>query len=111
MTLRKSCAKLLAGALPVLFIAGCMSGEEREALAADPNYGAGYSDGCHTAGTRVQGFDKTITRDDDLFDRSKGYRAGWKSGYAACGGDQFRDKDVFGFEDRIYDTGSVGSTY
>ncbi len=111
MTFRTPCTKLMATASALLMLSACMSGDEREALAADPNYGAGYSDGCHTGGTRVQGFDKTVTRDKDLFKRSEAYRAGWKSGYSACGGEEFRDRDVFGFEDRIYESGSVGSTY
>ena len=100
--------KMVAGAL---LLAGCVSSADEQQLASDPNYGIGYSDGCHTAGTRVQGFDKTITRDNELFDSSKAYQSGWRAGYGSCGGEQFRDRDVFGFEDRVYDTGSVGATY
>jgi len=94
---------VLGGALAV---AGCAG--DRSALRGDPNYSIGYSDGCTTGNSRVTGFDKTIRRDNALFDSSRAYQAGWKEGYGACGGNEYRDPNVFGGEDRWHQQGPIG---
>lgn len=100
--------KILAVA-GVMAMAGCISAKDTGDLGSDPNYSAGYNDGCATANARVQGFDETITRNQNLFDTSDAYRAGWRSGHATCGNQGRKDKDVFGGEDRWYGSGTIGS--
>ena len=47
----------------------------------------GYSDGCRTAHTRIEGFEKkTVHRNEALYEREENYREGWKNGYGTCGG-------------------------
>ena len=97
-------AKIL-GIVALLAIAGC-AGANSE-LRNEPNYGLGYNDGCSTANGRVSGFDKTVRRNENLYQSDRGYRAGWKDGYGSCGGTTNRDRDVFGGEDRWYDQGPI----
>ncbi|ABS62489.1 hypothetical protein Plav_0866 [Parvibaculum lavamentivorans DS-1] len=72
----------LSLALAFLALAGCGLG--RSEYADEPNYKAGYSDGCWTATSRVPGDPSTITRNEEAFKVDKAYNAGWKSGYNAC---------------------------
>lgn len=65
-------------------LAGCI-GDGDETLRDDPAYGAGYNDGCQTGGTRGSGLPATRNRNDDLWQSSEAYRAGWRAGYNACG--------------------------
>ncbi|GAK45106.1 50S ribosomal protein L32 [Tepidicaulis marinus] len=69
-----------------VLLAGCISEPEPEVL-NDPLYKLGYSDGCRTAHTRVEGFEKkTVHRNEALYEREENYREGWKNGYGTCGG-------------------------
>ncbi len=79
-------AKLIAGAALLLALAGCETARD-QTLLDDPNYSAGYSDGCATASRRVAGFDETITR-DGARDSEAAYQIGWRDGYGQCGGGQ-----------------------
>lgn len=72
----------LALALACSTLAGCGLG--RSEYADEPNYKAGYSDGCWTATSRVPGDPSTITRNEEAFKSDPAYNAGWKSGYGAC---------------------------
>jgi hypothetical protein len=85
-----------AGMAAGLLLAACSSDDAN--LRRHPQYQAGYSAGCQTAHTRVEGFRNSIHRDDALYEASKSYRAGWRSGLSACGGNlsASRDRDVFG---------------
>jgi len=75
-----------------VLLAGCISEPEPEVL-NDPLYKLGYSDGCRTAHTRVEGFEKkTVHRNEALYEREEHYREGWKNGYGTCGGD---DSELF----------------
>ncbi len=61
-----------------------MSGEDR-ALKKDPNYQAGYGDGCAAANAQNTDYRRGDgNRDEALFDASKAYRSGWQSGFSAC---------------------------
>ncbi len=93
------------GLVAALAVAGC-AGTNSE-LRNEPNYGLGYNDGCSTANGRVSGFDKTVRRNENLYESDRGYSAGWKDGFASCGGTTNRDRDVFGGEDRWYDQGPL----
>ena len=82
-----------------LMAPACSSDDD---LQRNPQYQAGYSAGCQTAHTRVEGFDKTIHRDETMFDASPAYRAGWRSGLSNCGGSTVnRDRNVFGNNDKL----------
>jgi hypothetical protein len=76
--------------LPVvvlLFLAGCgvFAGKQSRALRASPDYKAGYSDGCASAGGQDANMrDEGQVKDDALFRTSKAYRAGWSGGLGAC---------------------------
>ena len=65
-----------------LALAGCgIGGSEFE---GEPDYKAGHSDGCWTATSQVPGDPSTVTRNDEAWNASEAYRAGWKAGYNAC---------------------------
>ncbi len=70
-------------ALAILAVAlGACGGNKYE---EDPLYDAGFSDGCATGTARSPGTPVTKpVRDQNLWDTSDAYRAGWKSGYGAC---------------------------
>lgn len=96
-----------AGAISLtLALAACVT-EPDPKLEQNPNYARGYSDGCQTANTRVQGFKKTVTRDEKAWDGVEAYRVGWRTGYNACGGDsQIGGESDFLQTDR-FDTGPI----
>jgi hypothetical protein len=76
--------------LPVLLLlplAGCglFADRQSRALRASPDYKAGYSDGCASAGgqdANMRGEDQI--KDEALFRTSQAYRAGWSGGLGAC---------------------------
>ena len=74
--------RLAAPVILAAFVAGCGMG--RSEHADDPNYKAGYSDGCWTATSQVPGDPSTITRNEEAWKGDKAYNAGWRSGYSAC---------------------------
>ncbi len=98
---------LILGFLSVPGLAGCTVGLD-PSVTEDPNYSIGYNDGCQSGNARVTGFDSTIRRNNDLYESSQAYQGGWKVGYDACGGNEYRDPNVFGGEDRWYQQGSIG---
>ena len=75
-------AGFLALVMPVL--AGCMVFGSK-ANRNDPNFQAGYSDGCASA--TANGADYRTggqVRDDALYKSSQPYRSGWGTGFASC---------------------------
>ena len=90
----------------LLALGGCAGRDS--SLSEDPNYSIGYSDGCTSGNAQVTGFKSTIRRDEGLWDSSKAYQAGWRDGYGACGGNENRDPNVFGGEDRWHQQGPIG---
>lgn len=66
-----------------LALSGCSSlfGED---YSGEPDYKSGYTAGCGTGTGYVEGRATTVIRDPDLWNASKAYRAGWKSGFNAC---------------------------
>lgn len=77
--------RLAALVLPLL-LSGCIFFEtpRERAMRHDPNFQAGYSDGCASANARGTNYRGDQVRDDALYQTSKPYRAGWSSGYSAC---------------------------
>ena len=58
-------------------------------MVKDPNFQAGYSDGCASANAAGANYRKgNNVRDDALYQSSKPYRAGWAAGYATCNTEQ-----------------------
>ena len=71
----------VAAAMLALALGACAS----EKYENDPDYDAGFSDGCATGTARGDGTPATkATRDEKTWSLSEAYRAGWKQGYAAC---------------------------
>ena len=48
-------------------------------------YQAGYSDGCATGTARGSRVEQPPVRQEDVYQQSSDYRAGWASGYHTCG--------------------------
>lgn len=73
--------------LLVPLLAGCALFESKRtrALRATPDYKAGYSDGCATAGSvSANPRADTTMRDDQAYDGNEAYRMGWGEGFGAC---------------------------
>ncbi len=90
-------AKLLLGAAIMLVLAGCETARDQTTL-DDPNYTAGYSDGCTTASQRVAGFDDSIRR-DGARETEPNYQTGWRDGYNQCGGGRIETEGASARED------------
>jgi hypothetical protein len=67
-------------------LSGCIFFETKamRAMRNDPNFKAGYSDGCASASARGTSFTGEKVRDDTMFKTSQPYRAGWSNGYSTC---------------------------
>jgi hypothetical protein len=71
-------------AMSFLLLAGCASPAER-AMQNSPDFKAGYSDGCASAG--LQGANKrdtSLTRDEAAYGGNPAYHRGWGEGFGAC---------------------------
>jgi hypothetical protein len=77
--------RLLAAALAVS-LTGCIFFEtpRERAMRNDPEFKAGYSDGCASASARGTNYRGDRVRDDAAFASSKAYRSGWGAGYSVC---------------------------
>ena len=65
-------------------MAGCESAADR-AMRNSPDFKAGYSDGCASAGTQgANPRDTAPERDEEAFRTNQAYRAGWRTGFNAC---------------------------
>ena len=65
-------------------LAGCESAADR-ALKKSPDYRAGYSDGCSSAGTHGANMrDSGRVRDDQAYQVNRAYNMGWDTGFNAC---------------------------
>ena len=68
----------------LLLLSGCESAADR-ALRNSPDFKAGYSDGCSSAGTQgANPRDTGLSRDEEAYRNNKAYRAGWGTGFNAC---------------------------
>jgi hypothetical protein len=77
--------RLLAVALS-LALSGCIFFEtpRQRAMRNDPNFKAGYSDGCASANARGTNYRGDQVRDDAAYQSSAPYRAGWSAGLTNC---------------------------
>jgi len=78
---------LLVAVAAAVSLSGCIFFEtpRERAMRNDPNFRAGYSDGCASA--NASGADYRSggqVRDDALYKTSQPYRSGWGVGYATC---------------------------
>ena len=73
-------------------LSGCIFFETRamRAMRNDPNFKAGYSDGCASANARGTSFTGSKVRDEAAFQVSQPYRAGWSNGYSTCNNQLYR---------------------
>lgn len=73
-------------------LSGCIFFETRamRAMRNDPNFKAGYSDGCASANARGTSFTGSKIRDEAAFQVSQPYRAGWSNGYSTCNNQLYR---------------------
>lgn len=69
---------LIGGILPIL--AGCAD-IGPSAHANEPEYKLGHSDGCWAA---TSGKKDAARRNEELYNSSDAYRAGWKAGFNSC---------------------------
>jgi hypothetical protein len=70
-----------------LLLSGCgmFSSRADRALRASPDFKAGYSDGCASAGNRgANPREDSLIRDDSAFQTNKAYHSGWGTGFGAC---------------------------
>ena len=75
---------LLAG----LALSGCQSAADR-VMRSSPDYKAGYSDGCTSAGSRGANMrDSGRVRDEQAYQTDRAYSAGWDTGFNTCRGYQ-----------------------
>lgn len=96
-----------ASALSLALLVGACVKETDPTLQQNPEFARGYSDGCQTSNSRVQGFKKTVSRDEKAWDGIEAYRVGWRTGYNACGGDsQIGGESEFLQTDR-FDSGPI----
>ena len=70
--------------ISVLSLSGCESAADR-ALKNSPDFKAGYSDGCASAGTQgANPRDTSLARDEEAYRSNKAYRSGWGTGFNTC---------------------------
>lgn len=77
---------LLAAALSAT-LSSCIFFETKQerAMRNDPNFKAGYDDGCASANARGTDFrGGGVVRDEASYASSKPYRSGWSAGYSVC---------------------------
>ncbi|MFL5237591.1 MAG: hypothetical protein ACJ8EL_08300 [Rhizomicrobium sp.] len=80
MILRNAAALLIA-----FLLAGCGTSAEDAALQKNPNFHAGYDDGCAAANTvGANPRESASPRDEELYNSDKAYHAGWGSGFSTC---------------------------
>jgi hypothetical protein len=85
--MHKSLSRPAALILLVPLLASCALFESRQtrAMRATPDYKAGYSDGCATAGSvSANPRAETGMRDAQAYAGSAAYRMGWGEGFGAC---------------------------
>jgi hypothetical protein len=74
----------LAALALLLALSGCASPADR-AMRNSPDFKAGYSDGCASAGN--EGANKRaddLIRDEAAYRSNRAYHAGWGTGFNAC---------------------------
>lgn len=76
---------VMLGFIAILALGACstpLGGKSK--YADDPNYGAGYADGCATGNGFNPHDPSTLYRDATGWAQNAAYRSGWKKGFNAC---------------------------
>ncbi len=74
----------MAALAVMLLLLGCESAADR-AMKRTPDFRAGYSDGCASAGAEgANPRDTSQMRDDEAYRSNRAYRTGWGTGFNAC---------------------------
>jgi hypothetical protein len=79
--------RLLLVLCSALLLTGCMFFEPRvdRMIQKQPNFQAGYEDGCASANGQGANMRRgNIVRDDALYENDKAYRVGWAQGHGNC---------------------------
>lgn len=82
---RPSQIAVLAAA--AVLLSGCgilFPSRSQRAAKENPDFQAGYSDGCAAANQQDTNYRREANRDEALYRTSKPYRAGWGSGFHNC---------------------------
>ena len=80
-------ASLIGAVLLLAACAGDNAVVQGPPASDQPDYPAGFTDGCSTAQAKGSKIPEKPHRNQTLYDQSEGYRAGWRAGYGSCGGD------------------------
>lgn len=75
-----------------LLASACASGETT-LLSEDPEYARAFGDGCATALEESKSFSTKRVADDEGFENSRAYRAGWRQGYLQCKSNDYDRND------------------
>jgi hypothetical protein len=76
---------LISLTLASFMLAGCgMFSAADRAERNNPNFRAGYDDGCAAASTSGANPRQQPFRDDALYNSDKAYHNGWSNGFASC---------------------------
>jgi len=74
----------MAALAALLALMGCESAADR-AMKRTPDFRAGYSDGCASAGTQgANPRDTAPMRDEEAYRTNRAYRTGWGTGFNGC---------------------------
>lgn len=74
----------MAALAVLLALMGCESAADR-AMKRTPDFRAGYSDGCASAGTQgANPRDTAPMRDEAAYRTNRAYRTGWGTGFNGC---------------------------
>jgi hypothetical protein len=75
--------------LPLLGALSACESASDHVLRNSPDYKAGYSDGCTSAGTQGANMrDTSPQRDEEAYRANPAYRTGWGTGFNTCRGYQ-----------------------
>jgi hypothetical protein len=82
---RPSHIVIVAAAAVVLSGCGILfPSRSQRAARENPDFQAGYSDGCAAANQQDTNYRREMTRDESLYRTNKNYRTGWGSGFYNC---------------------------
>ena len=67
-------------------LSGCLIFETKKqrAMVHNPEFQAGYADGCASANTRGTNYRDDKIRDEAAYQVSQPYRSGWGAGFSTC---------------------------
>ncbi len=88
--------RFLAAATAALVLSACLPPKREPAVLDSAAYQNGYSEGCAAAGRQNDGTELDTRGAERRTETEPHFRAGWKDGFLACGGDAFRNDRTIG---------------